>query len=333
MKCNRVKANARNGIIEYSAEDEESAQRVETKSVEQHLTELVTNAATDSEYLQKLQETEKEHLQRLFEMLKTKQFDQVWAQVIKSTVHLYPAVFSSFLGGSKLMENLELNYSQLRPLFVPLLLWPSLSERNLVKALLSSTADLPGIVTTRILQAGAFFLYQHLHGRRVLIEFVLGKVLGYWACISKDQALAAFELIQTQVKTFPSLHMPEGPVDERAYFKKLVGFYAGFFSWFPVEFTAIIFKRVFVPPRRENTQTLSEKSLLSYFVDNVLVRLFKASKLSIRDIATFYRVWDQERVVLKSYNQSAGYQAVQAEEVQLLANYLKIAKERKKQSD
>jgi hypothetical protein len=57
----------------------------------------------------------------------------------------------------------------------------------------------------------------------------------------------------------------------------MVTFYAGFFSWFQIEFTAILFKRVFVPP--EQAVTLAEKSILSYFMDNVIVPFFKMSKL------------------------------------------------------
>lgn len=95
----------------------------------------------------------------------------------------------------------------------------------------------------------------------------------------------------------------------------MVAFYAGFFSWFDIQFIAIIFKRIFVPPRCENTQTLKEKTLLSYFVDHVLVRFFKASKLSMKDIAIFYKVWDHERVVLSSYNQSSGHEAMQTDDV------------------
>ena len=48
-------------------------------------------------------------------------------------------------------------------------------------------------------------------------------------------------------------------------------FYAGFFSWFDVNLTAEVFKRIFVPPTKENNQALREKSLLSYFVDQFLV--------------------------------------------------------------
>jgi len=61
---------------------------------------------------------------------------------------------------------------------------------------------------------------------------------------------------------------------ESGYYKRMTAFYVGFFSWFNVDFTAVVFKRIFIPPTNEKTQTLSEKSLLSYFVDQVLVRFF-----------------------------------------------------------
>jgi len=68
------------------------------------------------------------------------------------------------------------------------------------------------------LQAGAYFLFVNQHGKKVYVEFVLGKVLGYWAYTSKDQALVSFEMISTHIASFPSLHMPSTPVDENQYF-------------------------------------------------------------------------------------------------------------------
>jgi hypothetical protein len=87
-----------------------------------------------------------------------------------------------------------------------------------------------------------------------MIEFVLGKVLGYHASRHTAQALKAYQVISMLVAWFPSLHLPANVLssdEERLYFKRMVSFYAGFFSWFDVNFTAILFKRIFVPPRRE----------------------------------------------------------------------------------
>ena len=62
-------------------------------------------------------------------------------------------------------------------------------------------------------------------------------------------------------------------------------------------------KRVFEPPRREQLETLEEKTCLAFFVDNVLFRLFSALKLSMSQVSVFYRAWDAHRVVLSSYEQ------------------------------
>ena len=78
------------------------------------------------------------------------------------------------------------------------------------------------------------------------------------------------------VDLYPTLNMLTEAISgsESLYYKRMTALFAGFFSWFDVDSTAVIFKRVFVPPTKEKTQTLREKSLLSYFVDQVLVRFF-----------------------------------------------------------
>jgi hypothetical protein len=88
-----------------------------------------------------------------------------------------------------------------------------------------------------------------------LIEFVLGKVLGYHAYLQPAKSLEAYELIKGHVDLYPSLHMPVEAIAgfEREYFKRMSAFYAGFFSWFDVDLTAVVFKRLFVPPTREKT--------------------------------------------------------------------------------
>jgi hypothetical protein len=139
---------------------------------------------------------------------------------------------------------------------------------------------------------------------KVYIEFVLGKVLGYSAYLQDAQSLEAYSLIRSQVDIFPSLHMPDESIEgsESGYYKRMTGFYAGFFSWFSVDMTAIVFKRIFVPPTKQTAQTLKEKSLLSYFVDQVLVRFFQARKFSMKEVASFYKAWDPDRLVLQTYN-------------------------------
>ena len=60
----------------------------------------------------------------------------------------------------------------------------------------------------------------------------------------------------------------------------MVSFYAGFFSWWTrdnsdINFTGTLFKKIFEPPQVEQVETLTEKSCLSYFVDNVLLQFFE----------------------------------------------------------
>ena len=90
----------------------------------------------------------------------------------------------------------------------------------------------------------------------------------------------------------------------------MVAFQAGFFSWWTyhknkdgVQFIATVFKQLFLPPTPANLQTLSEKTCLAYFVDNVVFRLFAALKLSMSEVSVFYRTWDTHRVVLTCYEQ------------------------------
>jgi hypothetical protein len=51
-------------------------------TIEEHLIDLVGKVTEDPEFLTSLQETGKDYLKTMFDMLKTKRFESVWTSVI-----------------------------------------------------------------------------------------------------------------------------------------------------------------------------------------------------------------------------------------------------------
>lgn len=94
-----------------------------------------------------------------------------------------------------LEKDLERIYQEVDLAFIPFLFNQNLSERSLVKVLIS--LDLKQS-TWRLLLAGSYFIYLKLYNKKTMIEFVLGKVIGYYIVTHKqtEHSLKAFECIK-----------------------------------------------------------------------------------------------------------------------------------------
>ena len=86
----------------------------------------------------------------------------------------------------------------------------------------------------------------------MFLEYVLGKVLGFYAHQLDQPQLVCVDLVKEMVTHYPSLHMPATADYDRHYFKRMVSFYSGLLQWFEPDFAAIVFKRVFIPPTKES---------------------------------------------------------------------------------
>ena len=51
-------------------------------------------------------------------------------------------------------------------------------------------------------------------------------------------------------------------------------------------------------------ETLEDKACLNLFVKEVIMRIMKGLRIGLGDINTFYKIWDEKRVVM---NMSKGY--------------------------
>lgn len=74
-------------------------------------------------------------------------------------------------------------------------------------------------------------------------------------------------------------------------------FYVGMLSWFEVHFIAQMMRKIFKPPRQ--VETLDEKASLNIFMKEIMLRVIKGLKMKVDNITTFYKIWDDKRVVLK----------------------------------
>ena len=93
-----------------------------------------------------------------------------------------------------LVQDLEKIYLDVDLVFIPFLFNHTLSERSLVKVLMGLEIKQN---TWRLLLAGSYFLYFKLNNKKTMIEFVLGKVIGYYVFTHKqtEHSLKAFECI------------------------------------------------------------------------------------------------------------------------------------------
>ena len=100
-------------------------------------------------------------------------------------------------------------YSHFKLIFIPFMFWAELTERNFLKVISKIKLINQKLITNQqpipFLQAAAYFLYKFMHQKKIMFEFIFGKVFGYLIKETpvQNQSLRFTQFIEDTLEKYP----------------------------------------------------------------------------------------------------------------------------------
>ncbi|CDW81864.1 UNKNOWN [Stylonychia lemnae] len=315
-KCPDILTNISNQLRDAANQDRSMMiTKMFNESKKEQIVQIIKGCKEDRSFMRSLELGHQEELANLFEeisKLELSQYIDFLNSIYDTTLELIPLdvpIQKTKDGPTKepLLERCKELYKYYKIVFIPLMFWSQISERNVIKALnsLKFIHKISKSLPHPILMASTYFIYKFVHKKDIIFEFVYGKLFGYHIKQANyvEQSLRFTQFIENMLSDFPHLHLPtvtfQTKAEQSSYYKRLTSFYIGFFSWFNIVFIANKFRQVFAPPNKLDIATLEEKACLNLFVKQVLFRIIKGLKLSLSEVQKFYEIWDTFGAILK----------------------------------